>query len=255
MPTFRVGSTATGFEVSFDTSIVELAIAAAPQAAFKRLRNYFFQTILDHRKVWLKVKGNKFGRGSGEEREAIGVSKIQSERSTPKPNEVIYSIQPGERRADSAVDAERKLASMRADIFTGNTILPIHQFGTDINTPNLMSIPYKTRGNKRNQFKTPTAKEWLRINPGKRLQFMRARRGHVHGFLLEVPRAGRQNRRKDGSEPPRRQFRMRFILTRKAEMDPTLRFYETWDSTEGLRNAAWAQAMAKLQKDLDEAQP
>lgn len=249
---FRTGSTATGFEVQFDTTAVERAIAAAPRSVYRNLRDYFFRSLLDHRKVWLKTKGNKFGRGEGGEGQPIGVSQIQFERQTPKPNEVIYAMQPSARSASSPEQAEVLLRNLRADIFTGNTILPIHQFGQDINTRGLMSIPYKTRGNKANRFKIPTAREWLKINPGKRLVFMRARRGHVHGFLLEVPRVGRQRRGRDGSAPQRRQFRMRFILTRRAEMDPTLKFYETWDQTGSMRAAAWTAALNKLQRDLDE---
>jgi hypothetical protein len=255
MPQFKVGNTATGFQVTVDTSLVDLTIASVPKLAFRQLRSFFFQTLLDHKKQWLQVKGNKFGRGGGDTGQAIGVSSVQSERAAAKPNEVLYSIQPAQRRAETPREAEIMLDRLAGEIFTGNTILPVHEEGRDIRTSRLMAIPYKTRGNKLNRFKTPTPREWRQINPGKRLVFMRARRGPVHGFLLEIPRAKRSRRLRDGSIPDRATARLRFILTRFVEMDPTLQFYATWEGTSSLRDKAWETSMGKMQRALDRADP
>ena len=122
-PRFEVGSTSTGFSVVVDFSAVSRLINAIPKVSLYRFRSYFFQCLLELRKHWLGLKSNKFGRGGGGAGEPIGVSQIQSERETAKPNEVLYVIKPDERRAATREAALALISKMRADIFTGNAAL------------------------------------------------------------------------------------------------------------------------------------
>ncbi len=253
MSQFTVTGGDGAFRVTIDTTAAELSILAAPMICYFRMRDYFKFMLIRHRAYWLSTKSGGFGRGGGDAGEPIGVSRVQSEREVSKPNEVIYVIKPEAKRASSPREAEILLNRMAATINTGNLVLEVHEEGKDIKTPNLMAIPVRTGLGKAGRGQKVTPDNWRKANPGKVLTLRKGKRGMM--FLYEVvPVFSRANKRK-GIEKQHIQdrLRMRFVLTRKVEMDPTLRFYESWDSLENYRQQQWQAMMGKIDADFRKA--
>lgn len=228
--------------VTIDGRAVGRVLDQAPKVAYFWLRNYLGQILGKHRQVWLRAKGTRFGRGAN----AIRVLRVNERMGAPGPLEITYQVQPDAARAGSPGEARRMLDQLRGDIYTGNLVLPIHEFGTDIRSSRWMAIAVKTRPT------TPAA--WRRRNPKKTLISRPGRRGNV--LLYEVQRTRGRGRPRKG-EPPRtkERLRLRYVLTRSVQMDPTLRLYGTWDSLRGQRDQAWKRTADRMVRDLERGDP
>lgn len=255
MSKFSVTGGDGSFRVDIDTTAAELSIQAAPKVSYFRLRDYFFKMLIRHRAYWLSTKSSGFGRGDGDAGDPIGVSRVQSERESSKPNEVLYVFQPAQKRAGTAREAELLLNRMSANISTGNVVLPVHEFGTDITSSKYMALPVRTRLGKRGRGLKVTPENWRKANPDKTLTLRKGRAGKL--FLYEVvPVYSRANKRRGiTKEHVQDRLKMRFVLTKRVEMDPTLRFYESWDSLEGYREREWGVALNKIQQDFNKFDP
>lgn len=240
---FKVTDSRTGFAVTIDVGPALAHFERAPRLTYKHLWSYFFEVLLDHREHWLAGKSNRFGRGSGAEGKPIGVSRVVSQQGGAKPNQVLYNVLPKGRKAATAIEAEDKIGQIRADIYTGNVVLPIHEEGRDIRTPKWMAIPIRT--------KPGTPKAWTQRNPTKRLVSRRVRGDRVLLFERQKPKKQRVDRDFVGPARLIEKWRLRFVLTKFVEMDPTLQFYQSWDARASSRDALWSRRLAKLERDIE----
>lgn len=227
-----------------DTTRVVQTIRSVPRLGYFWLRSYLWWTMLDFRKGWLASKSTKFGRGrTGND---IKVSRINEGNRPPKDNEVAFWLQPEERKASSNAAAKKMLDELRADIFTGNKILPVHEHGTDIHSQSWMQVPYRTRpGN---------MQKWKARNPGAKLITLPSKKDNkllVYEVLLKRLR-GRVSKNHIGPAPMREKLRLRWVLTHDVEMNPTLKLYGTWDDYVGPRDKRWRQAIQNLMQDIVE---
>lgn len=208
-------------QVTIDLAQFEKQMKRAPSVVYFRMRDYLGATFGKHRQQWLQAKGTRFGRGGAGGR-AIRVFKINEGPETPADNEVAYHVRPVAQRLQDASAASRGLHDLKAEAFTGNQVLPVHEFGTDINSSRFMAVPIKTRP------KTPKA--WLAANPDKRLVWRPSKTKPGTLVVYEVQRKRGRGRPKKGEAPKiQEKLRLRFIWTRFVDMKPTLRMYESWD--------------------------
>jgi hypothetical protein len=247
---FSITDRSTGFRLTINATQALDQFERAPRLTYKHLRRYFNFVLIIHRQHWLSLKSNAFGRGRGGQGDAINVSNVASWRQSVKPNQVLYDVQPSAKTAKSAIEAENLIGQIAADIYTGNVILPIHEEGRDITSASPMAIPVKTRPG--------SPKAWRARNPGKSLRYKTARDGT--GLLFEVtnlkPRLARAPK---GFVGPRalvtEKWRLRFILKRRVDMKPTLKFYKAWDDTAADRDRAWVERVNKLERDINYSAP
>lgn len=234
--------------VRIDATGALRVLQAAPKIAYFRVRDYLFQILLQHRKLWLEIKGNKFGRGTGESGSSIRVRQINDGNGAALPNDVAYVVSPSDKRAPSTQQAGAMLRALQAEIYTGNVILPIHEFGRDIASQRWMALAVKTRPS--------TPKRWREKYPNRQLKLLPSKRGDGKMLLYEVQRVGRRGRPKKGEPAPvTERLKLRFILTKFVDMRPTLKLYDTWDSLAQARDKAWAQTADKMQLDFAKNDP
>lgn len=233
--------------VKVDVAPVLAVLRESPKIVYFRARDYLFQVLLQHRKLWLGIKGNKFGRGGGGKGEPIRVRQINDGKGPAQPNDVAYVVSPSEKRVPSTEAAVTMLGRLSADIFTGNVILPIHEFGTDIASSTWMAIPVKTRPG--------SPARWKAKYPDRRLRALPSKINN-NVPLYEVSDVRARGRSKKGEQPATKErLRLRFILTKRVDMKPTLHLYDTWDSGIKERDELWAAAASKMQSDWEKNDP
>lgn len=244
MAVLEAKDTATGFSVRVDTTEALKFLFLAPRSAYYHLRRFAYLSLLGHRKAWLASKGNKFGRGgTGQRGQPINVTNVQFGGNAPNPNQVVYQVLPIERTARSREQADQLLPQIRGDIYTGNDILRIHEEGEDISSSQWMAVPIKTRPGR--------IKEWRRRYPNKRLVTVPGKR-NGNKIVYEETRKY-EGRPPAGRGGPRRvvaiRRRMRWILTKRVNMQPLLQFYAAWESQEAARDAIFAEVADGMAAD------
>lgn len=219
-------------------------LQAAPKIVYFRVRDYLFQILLQHRKLWLQIKGNKFGRGTtGETGSPIRVRQINDGGGPARPNDVAYAVSPSDKRAPSSAGARDLLGRLSAEIYTGNVVLPIHEFGTDINSTRWMSVPVKTRPS--------SPARWKAKYPNKELLALPSKRDAKVLLYEKQKSRAKRGRPKKGEAPAfKERLRLRFILTKTVDMQPTLRLYDTWEQLAAEREKAWGATADKMQTDF-----
>lgn len=225
-----------------DTKAVDKVINGMPKVAYFHLRAYAFGSMLEHRLKWLRTKGTKFGRGGkGIKVHRVGDTAGETDRS------VVYDI-PKEKRARNSKDALVKLRNFDAEIRTGNIVLPVHEFGTDVRSRSgkLMAIPL-------GRTKPDNIREWKAANRNRRLVFRPTRSGNLMAFEVNVGRARGRGPTPIGPGKARVKWKPRFLLTNKVEMDPILKFYDTWDSLKGERASKFAFRTKRMLADFEKA--
>lgn len=242
-----------------DKDQVLRTLSHVPRLGYFWIRNYLKLITLDQRKTWLRIKGTKFERarsdGSG-----ILVSRLNEGNVPPKDNEVAFQVTPLAERMPSGAEAKAGLDVLRADIFTGNKILPVHEFGTDIDTNRYMAVPYKTRPG--------DIHEWKRRNPnaklitmpskkdGKKLVYETQHKARFRSFSKTTlkklgPRFGLRLAPAPQLAPVRFQkLRLRWVLTKHVDMKPTLKLFEAWEGLKGPRDKHWADTANRLAADI-----
>jgi hypothetical protein len=248
MPDATINTRSVRFELK--TKEIEGLFDKAPSPSYFWLRDFLGQQFGRHRNKWLRAKGTKFGRPS---KGGVNVPQLnQGPPGTPPPNFVVYRVEPKDKRFRNPRAATRALNQLGAAAFTGSFVLRIHQFGEDIvSTRKLMAIPVRTRG-------TPKEFRARSKNP---LIALPARGGTAKALLYERKRvrAGtrtRLRRTKRGkiarSQPKTKvdRLRLRYVLTRRAEMDETLKFYDTWGAMKPERDRAFKRAADRIVRDI-----
>lgn len=233
-----------GISLRVDVADVQKAIRLVPRAAYFWLRAYMFQLAKEHRTQWLKNKGTRFGRVSNSGRGII-VSRVNEGQNPPRDNEVAYVVSPREERQPTVQAATDAIPQLRIDIFTGNKILPVHEFGIDISSAGWMAVPVKTRpGN---------IHRWRERNPGAVLITLPSKRGDDKRLVYEVTlRRARGRLRKDwiGPAPVREKLRLRWVLTKTVDMKPTLKLYATWDNIQSAQDELWQRYADRMMEDI-----
>lgn len=230
--------------VKLETRSVEKAVKRIPRTSYFWLRAYMFAIAKEHRKQWLRNKGTKFGRVSKSGRGII-VSRVNEGQTPPRPNEVSYQVSPKEERQSTDSAARRAIGKLRADIFTGNKILPVHEFGIDIQSQGWMAVPIRTRpGN---------IQRWRERNPQKTLITLPSKKDPRTRTVYEVQirrKRGRVSKDWVGPPPVRQKLRLRFILTREVKMNRTLKLYDNWDQLQSAQDDLWQRFADRLLQDL-----
>lgn len=240
------GSGAIRFRV--DLTDVQAVMSGMPKVGYFWLRDFLGRSFGQHRVQWLRSKGTAFGRGDDKSK-AIKVSQVNAGGTGKalQPNEVRYSVSPAEKRMATAAAARAGLQALEAAVETDNSILPVHQFGTDIRSTRPMFVPVRTRpGN---------FKKWRAQHPGAKLRFLPSKRDDKT-LVYEATRrrAGRGRPRKD-APPAAEKLRLRWILTKQVAMKRTLRLYESWEGMQSVRDRLFKEAADKMQRDLERLDP
>lgn len=229
--------------LTIDAQPVQEMLQQAPRLTYFWLHAYLREIAKRHRLSWLRSKGTRFGRVS-EGGRGIVVSRVNEGNVPPRDNEVSYQVTPKEQRQPTAAAAVEALRTLRADIFTGNKVLPVHEFGTDINSDSWMVVPYRTRPG--------DIHRWKARNPGVKLTTLPSKRDNKL-LVYEVQqrrRRGRLPRGWKGPAPTFPKLRLRFVLTKHVDMKPTLRMYSSWDGLQGERDTVFSQFVTRLAQDL-----
>lgn len=235
-------ATVGDFQIKIDTSGVRKVFAGMPIVAYFWMRDYLFRAFVTHRLRWFAAKGTKFGRAGG-----IQVWKINEGPEVPGPLDVVYSVHPKAQRIAYSAQAQAALDEVRAEAFTGNKVLPIHEFGKDLRTSRWMAVPVKTLPG--------SPKAWREKNPSKELVARPSKRDSKI-LLFEIQKKRNRGRTKKGAAPTIREHaRLRFILTRNVQMRATLKMYSTWDVLEQDRSDLWQQTATKMLRDFERADP
>tara|TARA_R110002073_G_scaffold326370_1_gene506157 strand:+ start:9558 stop:10337 length:780 start_codon:yes stop_codon:yes gene_type:complete len=251
VPLISTGSN-SALSVTIDARVVAKVIARAPKIAHFWLHGFLRKSLLDHRIAWLKSKGPKFGRrGKDGQSRAIKVHRINEGPNTPREDDVIYRMMPKSQRVGSVKEALAGLNQMSAEAFAGSRILRVHEEGEDIRSKDLMAIPVKTRPG--------TPKKWLAKNPNKKLELRPSKKRKGEAVLYEVTKKrsrGRGRPRKGAPLPVlREKLRLRFILTRSVDMEPTLNFYGMWGQLRSQRDQLWRGAAERMERQLQKGDP
>lgn len=235
--------------VTIDTTRFEAQMRAAPSVVYFRMRDFLGSAFGKHRQQWLRTKGTRFGRsgtGEGADRRAIRVFEVNKGPARPGPNQVVYHVRPNDVRRRNPTAAEAGLREMVAEAFTGNEILPVHEFGTDIRArgSRFMAIPVRTRPD--------TPAKWLAANPDKRLEYRPSKKKAGEAVLYEVKRKRARGRPKKGVPPAfTEHLKLRFVLTRFVDMKPTLRMYSTWQDLASYRAQRFSAAADGIVRDIE----
>lgn len=226
--------------LTVDFRRVARLLTAMPKSSYYWLRVFFFDVLFQHRMRWLQAKGTKFGRGKG----GIQVGQINDHKAPGGPLSVNYRVRPEERKAASAADATAKLERLTAEVFTGNTVLPVHEFGEDVRSARFMAIAIKTRPS--------TPARWMAKYPQKKLVLRPSKKDPNQSLLYELERVrGRGRPRKDGTgNTVLERLRLRFLLTKFVDMKPTLKMYETWDQLARQRDQKWSEIATRMEADM-----
>lgn len=244
------GLLATGddrsLRVTVDTRAVEDALRLMPKAAYFRLRDYLGTSFTRFRTTWLRSVGVKFGRGRSDD--AIRVLAVNAKKGPPGPKEVAFQVSPEDRRASTPQAAAQMLGRLSAEAYTGNVVLGVHEFGDDIRSSSLMSVPVKTRPGR--------IDKWKQKYPGRTLRLLPSKKDPRTMALYEVLKKRPRGRpRKGAPVVSQERLRLRWILTRFVDMKPTLRLYQTWDQTTAERSDLFAKFATSLQQDLQRRDP
>lgn len=249
-PVIAVGDDRS-LRVTIDTRAVAGVLARAPKVAHFWIHGFLFRALVDHRVTWLQRKGPKFGRRGAADSKAIQVYRVNEGPDQPREEDVVYRVTPRQQRTSSPAEAVAGLRAMAAEAFAGSTVLRVHELGEDVRATGsrLMAIPIKTRP------KTPA--KWRAANPGKRLELRPSKRAGTEGLLYEVTKRRGRGRPRKGQKLPRlrERLRLRFVLRKQVEMDPTLRFFQTWQELAGKRAALWRGAADRMQAQLQRGDP
>jgi len=244
------GATAS---VHFDLSMAELqeTIHLAPVAVYRSVRNFLFFAMADHRARWLAGKSTRFGRASSSSR-AIQVFRINEGPTTPRENHVVYSVLPKERTFPTPEAAADGLAALRAEVFTGNLVLKVHEFGMRIAPGAWMALPQRAKRGVPGW--APTPELWHKRNPGKQLVAHALKDGRI---LLNqvVEKRGRGRPSASGAPKVTKVLVARFALVRSIQMKPTLHFYANWDQLVAQRATKWKAACDRIQEDIISGKP
>lgn len=239
-------------KIEVDNGRVADLVSRAPRVSYFWLRNFMIRALGDHRRAWFKAKGVRFGRSGGIEVYGVNEGPDPSSRG---PLDVTYTVEPKDaKRAATPQQARTLLQLLSAEASTGNIVLPVHEFGTDIRSPRWMAVPIRTR---------PGSPKAWRAATGKDLVFRPSQRKPGTALLYEVDRKFRRPRRQKGAKRTKRgaasfgppptvvveRLRLRFLLTKYVDMKPTLRMYEVWDSLDGDRAAQWEQTANRILED------
>lgn len=239
-------------QFTIDFGDVLIVFQEAPKIAHYWLHGFFFDTFLQHRLHWLRRKKTSFGRGSDDpNNKATKVWKINEGPDSPRDQDVLYRVRPANRRAASVEEARRGLQEMSAEASAGGVVLPVHEFGEDIDSKGkLLAVPIKTR--------PKTVRKWMQKFPNKRLEYRPSKKFPGEGVLYEITKVrGRPGRPRKGETLPklREKLRLRFVLKRMLDMHPTLRMYATWDELASSRDTYWKGAVDKMHKQLQAGDP
>jgi hypothetical protein len=75
-------------------------------------------------------------------------------------------------------------------------------------------------------------------------------------LLYEKNRVRARGRPKKGEQPTfTERLRLRFVLTKKVDMKPTLKLYDTWQQLAGERDKVWAETADKMLQDFAKDDP
>jgi len=233
-------------EFKVDTAALARSIEAGPGSAYYWIRTHLFESLKDHRTRWLREKGTQFGR-AGKDSSAIKVWRInEAPKGAPRENWVVYNVAPEKRRAESAAAAAAALPKLRAEAFAGSRVLEVHEEGKDIASGAWMAIPIKTRPNTPRKWRAKYPNRELIALPGSKPGTLRLfERKRVKG----ARRAGVQARSKR-KRVKRDRLTLRFILTRRIDMKPTLHFYDSWDRLASDRATDFARVADRIVKDI-----
>lgn len=246
--------TSGAIQFRVQTEGVQAVLDGMPKVAYFWFRDYLFRSFVAHRTSWLRTKSTKFGRAAGGALggRGIRVSQVNEDDGPLGDNEVRYTVVPAERRQRTREAAVAGMREMGAEAATGNLVLGVHEFGTDIEAKNQrtgMWIPIRTRpGNIR---------AWRAKNPNKKTLLLPSKRGDGSRLLYEVQSVGRRGRpRKGQPTPPKTEkLRLRFVVVRKVDMKPTLKFYESWDAMGSDRDRLFREAATKMVRDMERGDP
>lgn len=231
-------------QVTVDASAVQRVLNLAPKIVYFWLHGFLHRSFVLHRLKWLRAKGARFGRG-GDGGRAIKVHEVNRGPEAPQDTDVVYRVTPTEQRPSSVRQAVEGLRALQAEAFAGSVVLRVHEFGEDVRARSgFMAVPIKTRP------KTP--RKWQAANPGKRLEFRPSKKFAGEGALYEVTKVRGRGRPRKGQTLPalREKLRLRFVLKRVVEMNPTLGMYRTWDELAAQRETLWTGAAAKMEQQL-----
>lgn len=244
----------TELRFTIDLAPVERVLRVMPKVAYFWLRDYFVGSFISHRLAWLRGKSTRFGRGG----RGIKVWPVgEGPTENPAPLDVVYGITPRAKRAASSDEARATLAQIGGEAFTGNVVLPVHEFGPVIKARNsrFLAIPMKGA-------RPGNITKWKQQHASARLIARPIGGGRV--MLFEVTTRGnrntaaawrRQNPDQFGPAPARVQWSPRFLLVPRVQMHPTLKFYSTWDSLAGRRDELFAKNADKMIRDLEADDP
>lgn len=238
------GAGAQGLQVSVDLRGVQNVLTGMPKAAYFWLRDFLGRSLIQHRKTWLSTKSTKFGRAK-EGGRGIRVTTVNGGTGALADNEVRYSVEPQERRQPTAAAAAAALQKLGAAIETGNEVLPVHEFGTDIRSSKSMFIPVKTVPG--------DFEDWRAANPGKDLLFLPSKRDDktlVYEITLRKLRRRKGAGDLPGPPPMSVKLRLRWVLAKFVDMKPTLNLYGSWDALQSERDQLFRQAADKMVRDL-----
>ncbi|MBL8752267.1 MAG: hypothetical protein JNK15_03115 [Planctomycetes bacterium] len=241
-------STTGSIQFSIDHRPITAVIEGMPKAAYFWLRDFFGRAFVTHRVKWLAGKSTSFGRGG----RGIRVTRInEGGTGALDPREVRYSVTPDDRRMPTTPAAVRGLQQLGAAVETGNVVLPVHEFGTDIRSGKPMFVPTF----KGNQHTPRDIRKWRAKNPSKRLLFLPSKRGgdgKTPELVYEAITKRRPGRvRADGtSRPGQVKLKLRWVMRREVEMHPTLRLYDSWDDLRAERDAQFRTASDRMLQDL-----
>lgn len=230
---------ARSLRIKIDAEPVRRVLARAPRPAYFWLRDFLFRAFTQHRVAWLEEKGTRFGRGG------IKVHRVNEGPDIPGDLDVVYQVRPKERRFASDRRAAAAIDELRADAYTGNSVLPHHEFGEPVvsRTGRLMSVPIRTRPG------SPSA--WRAANPGKVLIAKRSRGGPAVLLFERQRRKARGRPRRYGrTRTVTERLRLRFLLTPRVEMQPTLHMYDSWEAQADDRDRLWSQTADRMIRDM-----
>lgn len=230
-------------QLRIETSGLESAFHQAPSVVYFWLRRFVVGSFIKHRTAWLRAKGIKFGRASEGSR-AVRVSRVGEGPANPAPNDVVYRVPSAERVAPDAAAAA--LEGMKSEIFTGSTVLRVHEFGEDIRTRGWMAIAIKTR--------PKSMRAWIASHPNASLKFVKSDRDRdvimVYERQFKRPRGRPREDAVNFPLAPKARGRLRFVLRKFVEMDATLRFYANWDGTGSDRRTLMSYTADKILSDV-----
>lgn len=231
-----------------DVNQVRYVIAGMPKVAYFWIRDFLGRSLVQHRVKWLGTKTTQFGRAGSK---SIRVGRVNEGSGALEPNEVRYTVEPDARKMLTSVQAAKGLDVMRAEIGTGNNVLPVHEFGTDLRNSRGMLLPtFKT-----NQHQPGDFKKWREKNPTKTLLFLPSKRDNKQLIYEVVTKRKRTPPGHVGPPLVDVKLKLRWLVAKFVDMKPTLRLYDSWEDLKSERDSLWRDAADKMFRDLQKADP